>query len=65
VAVLRSEGLHATTDVARATTVEQRHGVLDVLSRYVCTSPGKRCGIPSSRSLRVAAGEDRCYVRGG
>jgi hypothetical protein len=37
VAVLRSEGLHATTDVARAMTVEQRLGVLDALSHYVCT----------------------------
>ena len=35
-AVLRSEGLHAATDVARALTVEERVGVLDALSHYVC-----------------------------
>lgn len=37
VAVLRSEGLHAATDAARAMTVEQRAGVFDALSHYVCT----------------------------
>jgi len=36
VAVLRSEGLHAATDVARALTVEKRVGALDALSHYVC-----------------------------
>ncbi len=36
VAVLRGEGLHAATEVARAMTVEQRVGVLDALSHYVC-----------------------------
>jgi hypothetical protein len=35
-AVLRSEGLHATTAAARALTVEERFGVLDALSYYVC-----------------------------
>jgi hypothetical protein len=36
VATLRSEGLHAATDVARAMTTEQRVAVLDALSYYVC-----------------------------
>ncbi len=36
VAVLRSEELHAATDVAGALTVEERVGVLDALSHYVC-----------------------------
>jgi hypothetical protein len=36
VAALRSEGLHAATEVARAMTVEQRVEVLDALSHYVC-----------------------------
>jgi hypothetical protein len=36
-AVLRSEGLHAATDAARTMTGEQRIGVLDALSHYVCS----------------------------
>lgn len=36
VAALRSEGLHAATEVARAMTPQQRMGVLDALSNYVC-----------------------------
>jgi hypothetical protein len=36
VAALRSEGLHAATDLARAMTVGERVGVLDALSHYVC-----------------------------
>lgn len=36
-AALRSEGLCGATDVAKQMTVEQRIGVLDALSHYVCT----------------------------
>jgi hypothetical protein len=48
VAALRSEGLHAATEVAKAMTVEQRVEVLDALSHYVCRFFSEALGDPVS-----------------
>ncbi len=48
VAALRSEGLHAATEVARAMSVEHRVGVLDALSHYVCRFFSEALGDPVS-----------------